>query len=90
MTRVCVCVFSLCFQGLIKIRGDKCWRDLTCMDYHYEVLAEFHWLSLIFLYCYRSCQCGLNLYSGIDLSVIDFTYCLFDTLVKLLHNTCSL
>ncbi|KAF3853228.1 hypothetical protein F7725_013916 [Dissostichus mawsoni] len=23
--------------GLIKIRGDKCWRDLTCMDYHYEV-----------------------------------------------------
>ncbi|XP_038591910.1 lipase maturation factor 1 isoform X2 [Micropterus salmoides] len=29
---------SACFQskGLIKIRGDKCWRDLTCMDYHYE------------------------------------------------------
>ncbi|TDG98365.1 hypothetical protein EPR50_G00217230 [Perca flavescens] len=22
--------------GLIKIRGDKCWRDLTCMEYHYE------------------------------------------------------
>ncbi|KAI5102964.1 lipase maturation factor 1, partial [Silurus meridionalis] len=22
--------------GLIKIRGDHCWRDLTCMDYHYE------------------------------------------------------
>ena len=22
--------------GLIKIRGDKCWRDLTCMHYHYE------------------------------------------------------
>ncbi|KAL4231529.1 Lipase maturation factor 1 [Mactra antiquata] len=22
--------------GLIKIRGDKCWRDLTCMNYHYE------------------------------------------------------
>ncbi|CAL1603487.1 unnamed protein product [Knipowitschia caucasica] len=22
--------------GLIKIRGDKCWLDLTCMDYHYE------------------------------------------------------
>ncbi|KAI3389217.1 hypothetical protein SNEBB_002287 [Seison nebaliae] len=22
--------------GLIKIRGDECWRDLTCMDYHYE------------------------------------------------------
>lgn len=21
--------------GLIKIRGDSCWRDLTCMNYHY-------------------------------------------------------
>lgn len=27
------------FEGahrLIKIRGDSCWRDLTCLDYHYE------------------------------------------------------
>ena len=22
--------------GLIKIRGDPCWRDLTCLYYHYE------------------------------------------------------
>ncbi|ELY61475.1 hypothetical protein C491_01417 [Natronococcus amylolyticus DSM 10524] len=22
--------------GLIKIRGDDCWRDLSCLDYHYE------------------------------------------------------
>ena len=22
--------------GLIKLRGDPCWRDLTCMYYHYE------------------------------------------------------
>jgi hypothetical protein len=22
--------------GLIKIRGDRCWHDLTCMDYFYE------------------------------------------------------
>lgn len=22
--------------GLIKIRGDSCWRDLTCMMYHYQ------------------------------------------------------
>ncbi len=22
--------------GLIKLRGDTCWRDLTCMDYHHE------------------------------------------------------
>lgn len=30
-------VFRLMFgAGLIKLRGDACWRDLTCMDYHYE------------------------------------------------------
>jgi hypothetical protein len=23
--------------GLIKLRGDKCWWDLTCMNYHYQV-----------------------------------------------------
>lgn len=22
--------------GLIKLRGDKCWRDLTCLRYHHE------------------------------------------------------
>ncbi|MDF2585082.1 MAG: Integral rane protein, partial [Mycobacterium sp.] len=22
--------------GMIKIRGDRCWRDLTCLDYHHE------------------------------------------------------
>ncbi|MBS2031227.1 MAG: lipase maturation factor family protein [Deltaproteobacteria bacterium] len=22
--------------GLIKMRGDQCWRDLTCLDYHFE------------------------------------------------------
>ncbi|XP_034526568.1 lipase maturation factor 1 isoform X5 [Ailuropoda melanoleuca] len=28
--------FSVACGGLIKIRGDRCWRDLTCMDFHYE------------------------------------------------------
>ena len=23
-------------SGLIKLRGDQCWRDLTCLFYHYE------------------------------------------------------
>ncbi len=22
--------------GLIKMRGDRCWRDLTCLAYHHE------------------------------------------------------
>jgi hypothetical protein len=37
--------------GLIKIRGDPCWKDFTCLDYHYETQPMpnplswyFHWL----------------------------------------------
>ena len=37
--------------GLIKLRGDSCWRDLTCLYYHYETQPMpnplswyFHWL----------------------------------------------
>jgi len=30
-------LFRLMFgAGMIKIRGDACWRDLTCLTYHYE------------------------------------------------------
>jgi hypothetical protein len=30
-------VFRLEFgAGLIKLRGDPCWRDLSCLDYHHE------------------------------------------------------
>src|SRR5262249_7361308 len=37
--------------GLIKLRGDPCWRDLTCLNYHFETQPMpnplswyFHWL----------------------------------------------
>jgi hypothetical protein len=37
--------------GLIKLRGDSCWRDLTCLDYYFETQPipnplswHFHWL----------------------------------------------
>jgi Lipase maturation factor len=37
--------------GLIKIRGDACWRNLTCLDYYFETQPipnplswYFHWL----------------------------------------------
>jgi hypothetical protein len=37
--------------GLIKLRGDECWRDLTCLYYHHETQPMpnplswyFHWL----------------------------------------------
>jgi hypothetical protein len=44
-------LFRLMFgAGLIKLRGDSCWRDLSCLDYFYETQPMpnplswyFHW-----------------------------------------------
>jgi len=45
-------------SGLIKLRGDPCWRDLTCLKYHYEtqplpnpLSAYFHFMPLWFHQC---------------------------------------
>jgi hypothetical protein len=45
-------LFRLMFgAGLIKMRGDPCWRDLTCLNYYFETQPMpnplswyFHWL----------------------------------------------
>jgi hypothetical protein len=34
--------------GLIKIRGDQCWRELTCTQFHYETQPNPHPLSWLF------------------------------------------
>lgn len=34
--------------GLIKLRGDPCWRELTCLIYHYETQPNPHPLSYIY------------------------------------------
>jgi hypothetical protein len=34
--------------GLIKIRGDPCWRELTCLDYHHETQPMPNPLSRFF------------------------------------------
>jgi hypothetical protein len=34
--------------GLIKLRGDRCWRDLACMDYHHETQPMPNPLSWFF------------------------------------------
>lgn len=31
-----LCVRIMWGAGLIKLRGDECWSNLTCLDYHYE------------------------------------------------------
>src|SRR5438067_12887155 len=45
-------LFRLMFgAGLINLRGDSCWRDLTCLDYYFETQPmpnplswHFHWM----------------------------------------------
>jgi uncharacterized membrane protein YhdT len=34
--------------GLIKLRGDPCWRDLTCMEFHHETQPMPNPLSWLF------------------------------------------
>lgn len=34
--------------GLIKLRGDPCWKDLTCLVYHYETQPSPNPLSFLF------------------------------------------
>jgi hypothetical protein len=34
--------------GMIKLRGDSCWRDLSCMDYHHETQPMPNALSWYF------------------------------------------
>ena len=48
-------LFRMMFgAGLIKLRGDPCWRDLTCLNYYFETQPipnplswYFHWLPEI-------------------------------------------
>ena len=50
-------LFRLMFgAGLIKLRGDTCWRELTCLNYHFEtqpipnpLSSLFHFLPEAFL-----------------------------------------
>jgi hypothetical protein len=41
-------LFRLMFgAGLIKLRGDSCWRDLTCLYFHYETQPNPHPFSRV-------------------------------------------
>ena len=48
-------LFRLMFgAGLIKIRGDACWRDLTCLDYYFETQPIPNGMSWYFHHLPRS------------------------------------
>ncbi len=41
--------------GMIKIRGDQCWRDLTCINYHYQTQPVPNPLSVYFHFNHGEC-----------------------------------
>ena len=43
-----VCFRNMFGSGLIKIRGDECWRDLSCMFQFYETQPIPNFLSIYF------------------------------------------
>ena len=74
---------SLSIQGLIKIRLDPCWKDLTCMNYHYQVNVHIYFITsfIIFLPISRCISLSLLLlylsdFYPISLSLL-FVCCLF-------------
>ena len=49
-------LFRLMFgAGLIKMRGDPCWRDLTCLDYYFETQPIPNALSWYCHHCRDRC-----------------------------------
>jgi hypothetical protein len=49
--------------GLIKLRGDECWRDLTCLVYHYETQPLANPISWLFHKLPASVQKGSVLFN---------------------------
>jgi len=46
---ICWMLFRVEFgAGLVKIRGDQCWRKLTCLNYHHETQPMPNFLSRYF------------------------------------------
>jgi hypothetical protein len=44
--------------GLIKLRGDPCWRELTCLDFHFETQPLPNPLSPLFHFMPRGVHAG--------------------------------
>ncbi len=68
-------IFRLMFgAGLIKLRGDSCWRDLTCMEYHYETQPLPNPLSWYFHKLPLWWHQGEVLFTHITELVVPFAY----------------
>ncbi len=68
-------LFRLMFgAGMIKLRGDTCWRDLTCMFYHYETQPLPNPLSWSFHHFPPLVQKGSVLFTHFVELVVPFGY----------------
>jgi len=60
--------------GLIKQRGDSCWRDLTCLNYHYETQPIPNPLSWYFHHGPRWSKKGGVLFNHFAELIVPFGY----------------
>lgn len=91
LNKIFLMLFFLClfFQGLIKIRGDHCWRDLTCMNYHYEV-SNLHFKTVFScLLCFGGFFCSL-FFTTRQFSMLVFFYCCLQPIAMLSAFMCQL
>ncbi len=68
-------LFRLMFgAGLIKLRGDDCWRDLTCLNYHYETQPMPNPLSWFFHWGPQWTKSGGVLFNHLAELIVPFFY----------------
>jgi hypothetical protein len=60
--------------GLIKLRGDSCWRDFTCLDYHYETQPIPNPLSWFFHHGPKWSRAGGVLFNHLAELIVPFGY----------------
>lgn len=60
--------------GLIKLRGDDCWRSLTCLNYHYETQPMPNPLSWFFHWAPQWTHSGGVLFNHFSELIVPFGY----------------
>ncbi len=68
-------LFRIMFgAGLIKLRGDPCWRNLTCLDYYYETQPMPNPLSWYFHWAPHWLNRGGVLFNHFSELIVPFAY----------------
>src|SRR5581483_12009141 len=68
-------LFRIMFgAGLIKLRGDPCWRDLTCLNYYYETQPMPNPLSWFFHWAPQWTNKGGVLFNHFSELIVPFAY----------------